>query len=313
MQVRKILVIDDEPETCHLLRTNFAGDPMEFHAALSGEKGLLKAAEIQPDVILLDLMMPGIDGIEVAIRLKKDPGTALMPVIFLTSCRSTEHKVKALRAGADDYVTKPFDFDEVEARLGSQFKRRDVLLGLNSQIHNLAWYNGEMEHLLALDDKTGLCNFREFRRKLREEWMRAERYGAPLSLVMFDLDDFKKFNDTHGHPAGDTALKEFATLMLGGARKIDIVARYGGEEFAIILPHTDMIMAAHVAERIRAAVEDFWFLADNAPSRMTVSAGVATYPTTGAVDSVDNLVEHTDRALYRAKALGKNQVVCAPD
>ena len=313
MPVRKILVIDDDPETCRMLRTNFAGRQMEFHGSLSGEDGIRKAVEIQPDVILLDLIMPGIDGIEAADRLKGNPRTVFTPVIFLTSCRSTEHKVKAFRAGADDFVTKPFDFDEVEARIDSQLKRRDMLLGMSSKIDHLTGDNQELETQLALDDKTGLFNFREFRRKLREEWMRSERYGAPLSLVMFDLDDFKKFNDTYGHPAGDVALREFATLLTGGARATDTVARYGGEEFAMILPHTDIIMATRVAERIRAAVADFQFESGDAPARMTVSGGVAAYPTTGAVDSVDSLVEHADRALYRAKELGKNRVESAED
>ena len=308
MPVRKILVIDDDPETCRMLRANFAGKPLAFYSALSGEDGIRKAVEIQPDVILLDLIMPGIDGIEAADRLKGDSRTALTPVIFLTSCRSTEHKVKAFSAGADDFVTKPFDFDEVEARIGSQLKHRDMLLGMNLKIDHLTGNNLELEHQLTLDEKTGLCNFREFRRKLREEWARSERYGAPLSLVMFDLDDFKKFNDTYGHPAGDTALVEFATLMAGGARQTDMVARYGGEEFAMILPHTDIVMATRVADRIRSAVADHPFNAGDSPAAITVSAGVATYPTTGAVDSVDSLVEHADRALYRAKELGKNRV-----
>jgi diguanylate cyclase (GGDEF)-like protein len=311
MPARKILVIDDDPETCRLLQTYFAGKPLEFHASLSGEDGIRKAAEIQPDVILLDLIMPGIDGIEAADRLKGNPRTALTPVIFLTSCRSTDHKVKAFRAGADDFMTKPFDLEEVEARIGSQLKRRDMLLGMNSRIDHLTGNNQELEHQLTLDDKTGLCNFREFRRKLREEWMRSERYGAPLSLVMFDLDDFKKFNDTYGHQAGDIALREFATLMTGGARATDMVARYGGEEFAMILPHTDIIMATRVAERIRAAMAEFRFNPVDSPATITVSGGVAAYPTTGAVDSVDSLVEHADRALYRAKELGKNRVEAA--
>ena len=313
MPVRKILVIDDDPETCRLLAGYFADKPLEFHGALSGEDGIRKAVEIQPDVILLDLIMPGIDGIEAADRLKANPRTVLTPVIFLTSCRSTEHKVKAFNAGADDFVTKPFDFDEVEARIGSQLKRRDMLLGMNSKIDHLTGNKLELEHELTLDDKTGLCNFREFRRKLREEWVRSERYGAPLSLVMFDLDDFKKFNDTYGHPAGDVALKEFAMLMSGGARQTDMVARYGGEEFAMILPHTDIIMATRVAERIRSAVAEHQFDAGDSPATITVSAGVAAYPTTGAVDSVDSLVEHADRALYRAKELGKNRVESAAD
>jgi diguanylate cyclase (GGDEF)-like protein len=220
-----------------------------------------------------------------------------------------EQKVEAFSVGADDYVTKPFHFEEIGARIESLIQRRNVYHQMHSTIGNLQVENVELERLLTLDEKTGLFNFREFRRKLREEWMRSERYGAPLSLVLFDLDNFKKFNDTYGHRAGDTALREFSTLLAGGARNTDMVARYGGEEFAMILPHTDTQMAQRVAERIRAAVEDFIFLADERPARLLVSGGVATYPSTRTVDSVDTLVEYADRALYKAKDSGRNVVL----
>ena len=311
MPVRKILVIDDDKDIHSMIRTLFKDKEFEVLSAYNGIDGHRDATQLQPDTILLDLKMPDIDGIEVAERLKADTRTHGIPVILLTASKSTEDKIAAFRAGADDFVTKPFKTEEIDARVASWLKRRDLIAGKDMEIHSLKGEKLELERLLSLDDKTGLCNFREFRRKLREEWARSERYGAPLSLVMFDLDDFKRFNDTHGHPAGDTALREFAMLLTGGGRETDIVARYGGEEFAIILPHTDIVMATRVAERIRAAAEEFVFLAGDTPARMTVSAGVATYPSTGAVDSVVSLVEHADRALYRAKALGKNRVESA--
>jgi diguanylate cyclase (GGDEF)-like protein len=230
---------------------------------------------------------------------------------MLTACKSTNDKVAAFEAGADDFVNKAVDTVEIDARVASWIKKRDISAGKDRQIHNLKGEKLELERLLALDHKTGLCNFREFRRRLHEEWLRSERYGAPLSLVMFDLDNFKVFNDTYGHQAGDTALVEFSTLLTGGGRKIDVVARYGGEEFSIILPHTDITFATQVAERVRASVDEFVFLTDEQQAHMTVSAGVATYPTTPSVRSVNSLVEQADRALYRAKEMGKNRVVCA--
>ena len=314
MPARKILVIDDEPDVHGMLRALFRERPLEIHSAMNGADGIREAVRLQPDTILLDLKMPGgMNGIEVAERLKEDTRTQGIPVILLTSCRSTEDKIAAFRAGADDYVTKPFDTGEIDVRITSWIKRRDLIEGKNREIHNLKGDKLELERLAAMDEMTGLWNFREFRRRLRDEWLRSERYGAPLSLVMFDLDNFKRFNDTFGHPAGDDALREFATRLVGGGRETDIVARYGGEEFAIILPHTDILMATRVAERIRAALGEFTFLIGDRPARMTVSAGVATYPTSGAVDSVDSLVEHADRALYRAKELGKNRVESAMD
>jgi diguanylate cyclase (GGDEF)-like protein len=162
-----------------------------------------------------------------------------------------------------------------------------------------------------VDEKTGLYNFREFQRRLREEWQRAERYTVPLSVVFFDLDHFKRVNDTLGHQAGDRVLKEFAMLATGGARANDIAARYGGEEFAVILPHTDGEMAVRVAERIRRAVAEFEFDAGESPTRITVSAGVATLTAKREVSSVDDLVRAADAALYEAKELGRNRVVVA--
>jgi len=309
---RTVLVIDDDPQTATMLQSWFDARECAVLAAPDGRRGLDLARASRPDVILLDLRMPGDDGLQVAQTLKSDPATRAIPVILLTACRDLDNKVAAFAAGADDYVTKPFDFEEIDARIRAMLRRSEFLGGLQSTIRDLQLANSELERLLTLDEKTGLHNFREFRRKLREEWFRAERYGMPLSLVLLDIDDFKKFNDTWGHPAGDRALREFATLVAGGARVTDTAARYGGEEFAVVLPHTELDMALRVAERIRAAVEDFLFGVEGGTTRITVSAGVATYPGSADVDSVDTLVRVADKALYEAKRTGKNRVVQAP-
>ncbi len=310
-QRRTILVVDDDPATAQVVRSWYEREPFEVLEAADGERGLELAREAAPELILLDLRMPGVDGISVARTLKTDPRTAAIPVILLTACRDVTSKVEAFSAGADDYVTKPFEFEEVDARIRSMLRRRSMLVGMESEIKNLRSENKELEQLLVLDEKTGLYNFRHFRARLHEEWQRAERYGTPLSLVFFDIDNFKQVNDTRGHPAGDRALQEFATLVVGGARSTDIAARYGGEEFAMILPHTDGPMAQRVAERVRVAVEQFTFLADERPIEITVSGGIATYSATSGLDSIDALVRAADTALYRAKDLGKNRVVRA--
>jgi diguanylate cyclase (GGDEF)-like protein len=308
---QRILVIDDDQGTSQVVRSWFNNEPYEVLDAPNGEQGLDLARSRRPDLILLDLRMPGIDGLVVAGELKKDPGTQAIPILMLTACRDVDTKVKAFSAGADDYITKPFEVEEVEARIRSMLKKRLLLVGMESTIQELTDTNQELEQLLMVDEKTGLYNFREFRRRLREEWARASRYDHPLSLVFLDIDDFKKLNDTLGHPAGDRVLAEFATLVAGGARANDFAARYGGEEFSIILPHTDALMAARVAERIRRAVAEFVFDEDEQPTRITVSAGVATYPSTPGVDSVDELVRAADVALYQAKDQGKDCVVQA--
>jgi len=309
---RRILVIDDDPETARLLSSWFTGRPYDILTAGDGTSGIEAAARHNPDLVLLDLRMPDIDGIRVARRLKEAPATRAVPVILLTASRDVDDKVEAFTAGADDYVTKPFSFPEIDARILGMLHRRDALISLEATIRDLQAANSELEHLLTLDDKTGLANFREFRRKLREEWQRSERYGEPLTLVLLDLDDFKRINDTRGHPAGDRVLREFATLVAGGARSTDLAARYGGEEFALVLPHTELDTGCRVADRVRRAVEDFRFLADEGPARLTVSAGVATWPGSEGVVSVDDLVRAADLAMYRAKDLGKNRVEIAP-
>jgi diguanylate cyclase (GGDEF)-like protein len=304
----RILVVDDDPETGRLVRSWFKGQPYDILVAMGGQEGLQYVAAERPDLVLLDLRMPDVDGLAVARRLKGDPSTRAIPVVLLTACRDLDAKVEAFSAGADDYITKPFEFEEMDARVRSMLRRREVVVTLQSTIQDLTTTNEELERLLIVDEKTGLYNFREFRRRLKEEWERAQRYENPLSLVMLDLDHFKQLNDTLGHQAGDRVLKEFAMLVAGGARANDIAARYGGEEFSVILPHTDVAMAVRVAERIRNAVKEFVFIEEESPSRITVSAGVATYPSSPHLDSLDALIRAADLALYEAKRLGRDRV-----
>ena len=301
----RLLVVDDDPVTHRLVRTWFEGQPYEVLEASDGREGVQKARSQRPDVVLMDVKMPGMDGISAARTLKSDPQTRHIPVVLLTACRDVAEKVEAFAVGADDYVTKPFELEEVDARIRGILHRREALAHLEHRVVQLTTRSAHLEEMLVQDEKTGLANFREFQRRLREEWRRAERYGG-LSLVMLDLDDFKKVNDTLGHLAGDRCLQEFAALVRRGARDTDLAARYGGEEFAVVLPHAGTEDARRVAERIRTTVHEFVFLADVSPLRMTVSAGIATYPSYPAIDSPEALLLAADRALYRAKALGKD-------
>lgn len=307
---RRILLVDDDPETARLLDRSLSPETYEVRHAPDGRAGLELVRERPPDLILLDLNMPRLDGFEMARELREDPATRLIPVIVLTARRDAEGKVEAFRAGADDLVEKPFDCEELEARIDAALRKSVLFRSMASRLDELTRDKGQLESLLMVDEKTGLYNFREFQRRLREEWARAVRYETPLSLVMFDIDHFKRVNDTLGHPAGDRVLREFAMLVTGGARANDVAARYGGEEFAIILPHTEAEMAERVAERIRSAVGEFVFLETERPTRITVSAGVATRPSP-AVASIDDLVRSADRALYAAKDAGRDRVVRA--
>ena len=291
----KILVVDDEDKTAQVMRDWYKGRPVEILEAKDGNEGVRDAISEKPDIILMDLMMPNTNGFEASRRLKADPATAGIPVILLSARREPQTKREGFDAGIDQYVEKPFDLDEMDARIRSMIEKSRAYL--------------KLEEEATVDEKTGLANYRVFYKKLRDEWERSERYKLPLSIVMLDLDDFKKVNDSVGHPAGDKVLREFAMLVSGGARGTDLAARYGGEEFAMILPHTDRQRAQRVAERVRAAVADFSFLEPDHPLRVTVSAGVATFAPSPVIASAEQLVGAADRALYAAKKAGKNRVV----
>ena len=291
----RILVVDDDAETAHMVRGWYKGQPVQILEASDGDEGVRQAAAEKPDIILMDLMMPGTNGFEASRRLKADPVTAGIPVILLSARREPQTKREGFDAGIDHYVEKPFDLDEMDARIRSMIEKSKAY--------------SKLEEEATVDEKTGLANYRVFYKKLREEWERSERYNLPLSIVMLDLDDFKRVNDSLGHPAGDRVLREFAVLLSGGARGTDLPARYGGEEFAMILPHTDRDRAQRVAERIRVAVADFSFLEPDHPLRVTVSAGAATFAPAVPIASAEQLVAAADRALYAAKKAGKNRVV----
>jgi diguanylate cyclase (GGDEF)-like protein len=297
-----ILVVDDNPDNLEIISTRLEFGGYRVARAERGEEAVEKVEEVRPDLVLLDIMMPDMDGYEVARRLRDKEELAYIPIIFVTARDSTEDKVTGLDAGADDYLTKPINFPELEARVRSMLRIKRLQDELEKK-------NRKLEQLSISDGLTGLYNHRHLYELLDEEFERSKRTGEPVSVVMFDLDRFKDVNDTYGHQAGDRVLEKLADILRETAREIDRLGRYGGEEFLAILPDSDPDAGLTFADRVRETVEELEFDIDaNGPLDMTISAGVATHPHDEPGEP-HRLVHYADQALYSAKNSGRNRVV----
>lgn len=219
---------------------------------------------------------------------------------MVTSKAEAADKVKGLEMGALDYVTKPFDEGELVARVNIHLRLRELYEAVQEQ-------NRQLQEMANRDGLTGLYNHRYFHEKLSQDFLRAKRYHEYLSCILFDIDHFKKFNDTYGHQTGDVVLRALASVIERSTRESDVAARYGGEEFAIVLYHTDRRAAYEAAERLRQAVESNEVEDNGNVLRVTISLGIATFPHEKIHDSKE-LIEYADQALYKAKENGRNRV-----
>jgi diguanylate cyclase (GGDEF)-like protein len=293
----QLLIVDDQPLNIRLLHQIFQADH-EVFVATSGEDALAFCRTQLPDLILLDVIMPGLDGYEVCRRLKRDPRTAEIPVVFVTSQSDSAEEEDGLAAGAADFIAKTASANVMRARVRT-------LITLKRQADLL-------RSLAHIDGLTGLANRRHFDDKLAAEWRRCGRSRKPLSLILIDIDHFKRYNDCYGHPAGDECLRDVsACLKAGFSRPHDLVARYGGEEFACILPETPMAGAVAKAQTLESAVRGLRIRNEKsevAYGIVTISLGVAV-----AMPSIDDqradLISCADRALYMAKDAGRGQVM----
>ncbi len=291
-----VLLVDDEDVNLYALRIVLESRSYTCLLASSGHEALRLASEALPDAILLDINMPGMDGHEVCRRLKEDPRTAPIPIVFLTAMyREMNQVVQGLDLGAHDYITKPFNQDELLARVAVMVRVRKA--------------ENAVREASYTDDLTGLYNRRFLQQRLEEEMHRASRYGLRLSCILLDIDHFKTVNDTYGHAAGDSVLREVAVIVKRHVRRSDLAIRYGGEEIMIVLFEGDKNDSLRVAERIRADVEQHRFAWKNHAFGVTISSGVAVFPDTG-ITVPDELIMRADSALYQAKASGRN-LVCA--
>lgn len=291
----KILVVDDIPSNVHVL-SRILKDDYDIYFATDGEKALELVQARMPDLVLLDIMMPGMDGYEVCSRIKADPSTRDIPVIFISAKSEVEDETRGLEVGAIDFITKPISPPIVKARV-----RNHLLLKRQTDL---------LRSLSFLDGLTGIANRRRFDETMAREWRRCARARSPLSLIILDVDHFKAFNDHYGHQAGDECLRAVAEVLADQVlRPSDLVARYGGEEFVCLLPDTANDGAVQVAERLRDAVVRLGIPHASSPiaPHVTISLGVATaFPCTEA--NPEQLTQLADRLLYQAKRSGRNRV-----
>jgi two-component system cell cycle response regulator len=292
--VDTILVIDDSPEIHSLVKARLGKEQVVILSAHDGETGLIAAREHRPDLILLDIDMPGRDGFEICVDLKSDLLTKNTPVIFLSAAVSTSEKIRGLELGAADYVTKPFDAAELLARVRASLRTRRLVDSLSRKA--------------MIDGLTGLWNRTYLEAHATIELAAARRSAKPLACIMADVDHFKSVNDTYGHSFGDEVLREVGSTLIRCCRTEDIVCRYGGEEFTILLPNTTLERAAELAERLRLVIERRPFLCRDIPVNITCSFGVANL----REQIPPTVIELADAALYQVKRSGRNRVeTCA--
>ena len=304
----RILVVDDHEDNIEVLRVRLESWGYATEASYNGVEALSLVERTPPDLILLDVMMPEMDGMEVARRIKANRGLPFIPIIMQTALDSTEDKVQGLEAGADDYITKPIDFAELKARVRSMLRIKRLQEELEERERELLEVNERLRHMSQTDALTGLDNRRHLNDRIEEMFSHAQRLSEPFSLVMCDLDKFKSVNDTHGHQAGDEVLKQLAHILKDEAREIDRVGRYGGEEFMLLLPGTVLDAAVTFAERVRKRIEGHTFTFAGGSLKRTASFGVSGWPHPKIQES-DALVRAADDALYVAKETGRNRVI----
>lgn len=304
----RILVVDDHPDNVDLLRARLSAQGYEVQAANDGEQALAAVAADPPDLILLDVMMPRMDGMEVARRIKSNSELPFIPIIMQTALDSTERRVEGLDAGADDYITKPINFAELEARVRSMLRIKTLQKDLEAREKELEEMNQRLLEMAHTDSLTGVDNRRYLEERLHEMFEHSLRMEEALMCVMCDIDHFKSVNDTHGHQAGDEVLQQFAQLLREYVRETDRVGRYGGEEFVLLLPGTPVDAAVSLAEKLRQAVEAHTFTFEGGSVCRTVSCGVAGWPHP-RIRTEDDLLRASDDALYVAKERGRNRVV----
>lgn len=302
----KVLLVDDSIAYSQVIQSYVESAGHSVITACDGEQGILKFLEHKPDLVLLDVNMPNMDGYQCAQHIRKNcqQGNLWIPIIFLSAEVTDDAIVKGIDSGGDDYLLKPITLKVLSAKLRAMAR----IANMRKELEDAS---AHLKRLSLVDGLTQLYNRRHFDEALELEWSRSNRSQAPLSLIICDIDHFKAFNDNYGHVAGDDALvKASKTIIETLKRPSDMPARYGGEEFVVILPDTPTVGAMIVAEQLRTAMNTLTIphAFSNAANIVTMSFGVSTYYPNQTKASYVELVESADRGLYRAKKNGRNRI-----
>lgn len=296
-----VLLIEDDNQQAKLIKSLVANESYHLMVASSGEEAIKIGQQTKVDLILLDLMLPGMSGYDVCDYYKSKEASRNIQIVAITSLSDLESKIKCIDKGVDDYLVKPVNSKEIKSRI-------NVLLKKKLYLDQLQAHHKEVLNLAIIDGLTGLYNQTYLKNYLQLEVERSRERGYQVALIMFDLDNFKSYNDTLGHPAGDIILKQFSDIIKINIRDIDLPARYGGEEFAVVMPYSNQHDAISTAEQIRAALQISSFINDenNRMNKITTSIGIALCPKHAI--TVDSLIEKADYKLYQAKKTGKNKI-----
>lgn len=302
-ELSQLLLVEDSDTSAALIIRHLSGHYNVLHARDGEEAWNMLSAESKIDLVVTDIQMPRLNGHELLLKIRRSEKSRLnsLPVIVMTSANDDSERNLAFTNGANDFLTKPIDPVELQARVGVHQKLARTIRELETHRHLL-------QEQATTDPLTKLKNRRAFSEFGLQHFLLAQRHGSDLSVIEFDIDHFKKINDTYGHPGGDEVLIAVAKMLLASIRTSDVAARLGGEEFALLLPNTNRVGSAVLAERIRAAIENNKFSVAGKTLSLTVSAGVASFGASTR-DSLDQLMQVADRRLYMAKQSGRNRVV----
>lgn len=309
-----VLIVDDTAIGRSIVSSALQGQNYEIVFASDGHEAITTARKVEPDVILLDVLMPGLDGYDVCRWVRSDSVLKEVTILLVTSLSNREERLKGLEAGADDFISKPFDAVELRSRVRTiirlnryrKLRERDNQLTLmRSELAKLENTSKQLRQLAMFDDLTNLDNRRGFFIKSPEEFNRAKTHQTDLSVLMIDVDIFKGINDTFGHEAGDYILKDLTIKLKSNLRATDIAGRLGGDEFVVLLPHTPLSSALILAERLRKSMESELFQYDGNTFTATISIGAAAL--TPWMENINDLLHCADKALYQAK-MTRNKV-----